>query len=229
MRLGLADRRVALDFSGPPLAERVEVLLFVADLLNREHVDADAHLLEVYRRFAGQFLREALTIAVHLFNGQCPQDRPQVALQCLENHLLHFDRRHAQKALGRRLQRRLVAADLDVGHGLHRHGNTFERVRPLDFERDRHHVQVQVFDLLEQRDTQRGAAAHHAVADDAAVGELAAAPAEHRDGIRRHFQIVAADQQEADDESDQRDEDQRRDYETGIEVHGNLAVRCAKR
>ena len=56
---------------------------------------------------------------------------------------------------------RLVAADLDVGDRFDRHRHAFQGIRPLDLERDRHHVEVQVLDLFEQREAQRGAAAHH--------------------------------------------------------------------
>ena len=42
-RFGLADLAVSFHFGGALLSECVEVALFVADLLNGQHVDADAH------------------------------------------------------------------------------------------------------------------------------------------------------------------------------------------
>jgi hypothetical protein len=70
---------------------------------------------------------------------------------------------------------------------------------------------VQVFHLLEQRNPERGAAAHHAVADDAAVGELALAAAQHRDRVRRHLQVVAAEdpgrREEGEDERENGDDE----------------------
>ena len=194
VRFGLADGRVALDFGGAALAERVQVAFFVADLLDRQHVDADPHLLEVLRRLARQLLREALAIAVDLLHGQRAEDRSQVPFERLEDHLLHLVVRHAEKPLGRRLQRRVVAADLDVGDRLDRHGHALQRVGPLDLERDRHHVEVQVLDFLEERNPERRAAAHHPVADDAAVGQLALAAAQHRHRVRRDLQVVAAEE-----------------------------------
>ena len=204
MRLGFANRRVALDFGGAALAERVEIFLLVADLLNREHVDAEPHLLEIGRGLARQLLREALPIAVHFLNRQRPEDRAQVPFERLEDDLLHLDVRHAEKALGRRLERRLVTADLDVGDRLDRHRHALERVRPLDLERDRHHVEVQVLDFLEQRNPQRGAALDHAIADDAAVRQFALAAAQHGDRVRRHLEVVAADEPQRREERQQR-------------------------
>ncbi len=194
VRLGLADRRVALHFRGPPLAERVQVLLFVADLLDRQHVDADAHLLEVRGRLAGQLLREALAIAVDLLDGQRAEDRSQVAFERLEDDLLDLIVRHAEEPFRRRLKRRLIAADLHVGDRLDRHRHALQRIRPLDLERDRHDVEMQVLDFLEDGNPQRRAAANHPVADHAAVRQLALAAAQHRDGVRRDLQVVAADQ-----------------------------------
>jgi hypothetical protein len=106
-----------------------------------------------------------------------------VPFKRLEDDLLDLDVRHAEEALRGRLQRRLIAADLDVRDRLDRHRYTFERVRPLDFQRDRHHVEVQVLDLLEKREPQSGAAADHAVANLPAVGQLAFASAENGDGV----------------------------------------------
>ena len=77
------------------------------------------------RRLARQLLREALTIAVHLLDGQRAEDRSQVPFERLEDDLLHLVVRHAEKPLGRRLQRRVVAADLDVRDRLDR-----DRARP---------------------------------------------------------------------------------------------------
>ena len=151
MRLGFADRRIALDFRCPPLAERVEVFLFVGDLLDGEHVDAEPHLLEIRRRFARELLGEALTVAVHFLDGQRAEDRSQVAFERLEDDLLDLIVRHAEEALGRGLQRRVVAANLHVRHRLHRDRHALQRVRPLDLERNRHHVEVEVLDFLQQR------------------------------------------------------------------------------
>ena len=209
VRLGFADGRIALDFRCPPLAERVEVLLLVGDFLDREHVDAEPHLLEVHRRFARELLREALTVAVHFLDGQRAEDGSQMAFERLEDHLLNLIVRHAEETLGRRLQRRIVAADLHVRHGLDRDRHALQRVRPLDLERDRHHVEVQVLDLLEQRDAQRGAASYHPVADDAAIGQFAPAAAQHRDRVRRHLEIVAADEPHRREETEQDRGDER--------------------
>ena len=188
-----ADGCVALDLRGPALAERVEVALLVADLLDRQNVNADAHLLEIGRGLGRQFLREALAIAVDLFHRERAEDRPQVAFERLEDDLLDDVMCHAQEALGGRLERAVVAADLHVGDGLDRDGNALQRVGPLDLERDRHHVEMQVLDLLQERDPQGGAAAHHPVADDTAVRKLALASAEDRDGVWRDLDVIPAE------------------------------------
>ena len=184
MRFRFADGGIALHFGRSSLAERVEVPLLVADLLDGQHVHADAHLLEIGRRFARQLLREALAIAVDLFDRQRAQDGPQMALQRLEDDLLHGVVRHAEKPLGGRLQRDVVTTDLHVGHGLDGHRYALQRVRPPDLQRNRHHIQVQVLDLLEQRNPERRASADHPIAHHATVGELALAAAQDRHRIR---------------------------------------------
>jgi hypothetical protein len=117
-----------------------------------------------------------------------------VPFQRLEDDFLHLVVRHAEEPFCRRLQRRVIAANLHVGDGLDRHRNAFQRVGPLDFQRDRHHVQVEVLHLFEEWNPQRGTAAHHPVTDDAPVGELALASAEDGDGVRRDLDVVAAEQ-----------------------------------
>ena len=193
MSLGFADGGVAFDLRGPPLAEGVEVALLVADLLDRQDVNADAHLLEVQRRLRRQFLREALAIAVDLFDRQGTENRSQVAFERLEDDLLHDFVRHPEEALRSGLQRAVVAANLDVGDGLDRDRYAFQRVGPLDLERDRHHVEVEIFDFLEQRDPECRAAADHSVANDPAVRELALASAQDRHGVGRNLDVVAAE------------------------------------
>jgi hypothetical protein len=155
VRLGLADRRVALDLRGPPLASalRYSSSSLISWIVR---TSADAHLFEVDRRFGRELLRKTLPIAVDLFDGQRAENRAQVPFQRLEDHLLHLIVRHAEEPLRRRLERRVVAADLHVRDRLDRDRHSFQRVRPLDLERDRHHVQVEVLDFLEQWNPQRG-------------------------------------------------------------------------
>ena len=119
-RQGLADDGVALDLGGALLAQRVEVALLVADLLDRQDVDVDAHLLQVERGLVGHLLRERLTVRIDLFDGQRPENRAQVTLERLEDHALDLLGRHAEEALGRAAQRHVVAGDLHVGDGLDR-------------------------------------------------------------------------------------------------------------
>jgi hypothetical protein len=139
-------------------------------------------------------LREALSIAVDLLDRERPEDRSQVPLQRLEDDLLHLVVCHAQEPLRRRLQRGVVAADLHVGDRLDGDRHPLQRVGPLDFQRDRHHVEVEVLDLLEQRNPQGRAAAHHAVADHAPVRQLALPSAQHRDRVGRHLDVIAAEE-----------------------------------
>ena len=54
----LADDGIALDLGGPPFAQGIEVLLLVADLLNRQDVDVDTHFLEIDRGLVCHLLRE---------------------------------------------------------------------------------------------------------------------------------------------------------------------------
>ncbi len=95
-----ADDRVALDLGGALLAERVEVALLVADLLDGQDVDVDAHLLEIDGRLVGHLLREGLAVGVDLLDGQRAEDRPQVPFERLEDDALDLFGRHAEEALG---------------------------------------------------------------------------------------------------------------------------------
>src|SRR6266508_2273887 len=96
---GLADLSVAFDFRRAPLAERVQIAFFVANLLNRQSVKANAHLLQVNRGFTRQLLREALAVVVNLFDRQRAEDGAQVAFQSLKDQALKLVVRHAQESL----------------------------------------------------------------------------------------------------------------------------------
>jgi hypothetical protein len=104
-----ADSGVAFHFCGALLAERVEVALLVADLLDGEDVDVDAHLPQIDGSFVGHFLREGLAVGVDLFDGEGAENRAQVAFQRLEDDALDLVRRHAEEALRRATQRHVIA------------------------------------------------------------------------------------------------------------------------
>jgi hypothetical protein len=63
-----------LDFRRAAFAKRVQVAFVVADFLNRQGVQTDAHFLKVTRRFARQFLRETLAVVVDFFDRERTQD-----------------------------------------------------------------------------------------------------------------------------------------------------------
>ncbi len=88
LRLRLADDGVALDLGRALLAERVEVAHLVADLLDRQDVDVDAHLLQIDGRLVGHLLGERLPVGVDLLDGERAEDRAQVAFERLEDHAL---------------------------------------------------------------------------------------------------------------------------------------------
>ena len=88
VRQRLADDGVTFDLRGALLAERVEVALLVADLLDRQDVDVDAHLLQIDGRLVGHLLCEGLPVRVDLFDRQRAEDRAQVAFERLEDHAL---------------------------------------------------------------------------------------------------------------------------------------------
>ena len=129
---GFADDRIALDLGGALLPQGVEVPLLVADLLDRQDVDVDAHLLQIDGRLVGHLLGEGLAIGVDLLHGERAENRPQVPLQRLEDHPLDLLGAHPEEALRRPAQRGVVAGDLDVGDSFHRHGHAFLRVGALD-------------------------------------------------------------------------------------------------
>ena len=172
LRLRLADDGVALDLGRALLAERVEVALLVADLLDGQDVDVDAHLLQIDGGFVGHLLREGLAVGVDLFDRERAEDRAQVAFERLEDDALDLLGGHAEEPLRRAAQRHVVAGDLDVGDRLDRDRHAFLRVGALDPQRNRDDVEREVRDLLEHRHAQRRAAAHDAEADRRLVALL---------------------------------------------------------
>src|SRR5690349_5156686 len=117
-----------------------------------------------------------------------------MAFQGLENDLLNIHVRHTEETLGGSMKRSFVPSNLHVRDGLYRYRDTLHGVGTLDLQRDRHYVEGEVFDLFEQRDSEGGATAHHPVTHVVSVGQLALASAQHGHHVRRHLQIVAAEE-----------------------------------
>ncbi len=197
----------ALDLRGALLAQRVEISLLIADLLDRQNVDADAHLLQIDGGLVGHFLRERRPVGVDLLDGERAEDRPQVSLQRLEDDPLDLVRAHAEKALGRAAQRHVVARDLDVGDRLNGDRHTLLGVGALDLELDRHDVEREVFDLLQHGDSQRSAAPHHAEAQRGAgsflVDEAVLAAVEDRHHRGRDLDVVACEERHGREQAQQ--------------------------
>ena len=132
--------------------------MLVANLLDRQDVDVDAHLLEIERGLVGHLLRERLPVGVDLLDGEGTEDGPQVAFQRLEDHALDLLGRHAEESFRRASQRHVVAGNLHVRDGLHGDGHAFLRVRALNAKRDRDDVQREIRHLLEDGHAQGRAA-----------------------------------------------------------------------
>ena len=84
---GLGDRGRALDLGDPRLAERLEVAVLVADVADREGVDAEAHVREVAGRDLLDLLGELVAVLVDVLDRQRAEDGAQVALHGLERDL----------------------------------------------------------------------------------------------------------------------------------------------
>jgi hypothetical protein len=211
----LADHRVALDLGGSLLAEGVEVAFLVADLLDRQDVDVDAHLLEIDGGFVRHLLSEGLAVGVDLFDGQRSEDRSEVAFERLEDHALDLLDGHAEESLGGGAQRHVVAGDLDVGDGIDRDRHAFLGVRTLDLERDRNDVQRQVGDLLQHRDAKRGAASHdaepHFRMRSLLVDEGLLSPVEDRDLRGGNLDVIAGEEGHRGEDADETQENRNGD------------------
>jgi hypothetical protein len=100
---------------------------------------------------------------------------------------------HAEEALRGGVKRGFIGADLYVGDGFDGNRYALDGVCAADFERNGDDVEREVIDLLEPRDAQRGASAHHAIAHELAVGSLSLASAQDGHEVGRDLQVVAGE------------------------------------
>ena len=225
--LGLrrADAGLALHLRRALLAEGIDVAVGVVDLLDGEHVDAEADLAQVFGRLSQDLLVELRPVAHDLLDGEPADDGAQVPLEVLVGDSLDFLLgEHAEEALAGGHERGLVAQDFDVAHTLHVHLDAVLVGRAVDVEVDGKDVEVEVGDALDQRELELGAAGHHPEADLGAVRGLPLAAVEDGDPVGWDADVIVGDDAQERDERDHQGDHAQRDHHTLRETAENPVI-----
>ena len=114
-RNGLRDRRRPLHLGDAWLAERFEIAVLVADVPNREGVDAEAHVSQIPSRDLLYLLSELVAILVDVLDAHRAENRAEMPLHRLERDSRNLLGPLPEEAFGRRVERGLVLLDLDLG------------------------------------------------------------------------------------------------------------------
>ncbi len=116
----------------------------------------------------------------------------------LENDILNLLRGHPKKALDGVANGVIIAANLNGRNGIDRDRHTLDVVGRFNAQRDRHDVQREVINALDNRDTNGRSATNNAIADHALLAGLRIfqqTPAAGKDGdrVRSNFNDIAVD------------------------------------
>ena len=163
--LGLTLDGVALDLGGAGAAQRLQVLLVVADVLDDKGHDLQAHVGQVAARDLQHLLGKGVPVLVDLFDGQHAQDGAQVTGQRLVGDVDDAVRPLGQELLGGGIDGGVLAPDLDLGHAVDVDRHALDGVDAADLDLDGQDLHREDVDPLQDGDDEGAAALDHAEAD----------------------------------------------------------------
>src|SRR5690606_1041522 len=193
------------------LADRLEVADLVADVLDLQHIELEAELLEVVIRLFREVAREAEPVLVDLLGRELGQHAAQVTGERLLGERLDLGDGLAQQPFDRVVEHGLGRrSDLDVRDRLHGQRDVALGVRLGDRDLERDGAEREPVHALDDPDAQLAAAGDGAVTDLEAIIERAAAAGDDGRHVGWHDddqRLDREDRDERDGEEDRADDD----------------------
>ena len=206
---GLGHPRIALATGGLLLADQVHVARLVADRLDREGVDLEPGRREVALGRVLDGLLELHPVEVELFDRQRADDRAERAFEDVLDDRVDLGFLGLEEALGRIPDRLVVGADLERGDALDGDLDALPRHGVGERDVDLPCGQLELADLVEQRQDDDALAADDLEPRFATADRRRAAGPDQ--GLVRTGDLVAAAEvrDEQDDDDDREEDDER--------------------